>query len=188
MIKAVIFDCYGVLAANASDVAFEMLGGDLIAHRRRIDEIYLQFDLGIMNRAESHAQMAELVEVSAERWEQAINEAHGVNGVLVEFAKDLNVKRSILSNIGRESFDRLLNKVDFSFFDDMVLSGDVGMVKPDARIFELAAARLEVEPEECILVDDMIANVEAAKRAGMVGVHYQSSAETIKALKVLLGA
>jgi putative hydrolase of the HAD superfamily len=58
-------------------------------------------------------------------------------------------------------------------FDDIVCSAEVGMAKPEAEIFQLAASRLAVTPEECVFVDDWDQNVEAAKKIGMTGVLYR---------------
>jgi putative hydrolase of the HAD superfamily len=80
----------------------------------------------------------------------------------------------VLSNADRtlrarfEAADGLL-----SLFDDFVCSADVGMAKPDPRIFALSAQRLGLPPEECVFVDDMDRNIAAARAAGMHGVHFR---------------
>lgn len=71
-------------------------------------------------------------------------------------------------------------------FDALVLSGKVGFGKPDPRIYHLAAARIGVEPAECVFVDDLIGNVRGAVAAGMVGVHHTRAATTLTELAVLL--
>lgn len=72
-------------------------------------------------------------------------------------------------------------------FDAIVLSGEVGFGKPDARIYRLAAKRIGVEPAECVFVDDLRTNVVGAVVAGMVGVHHSDVASTLAELAVLLG-
>ena len=57
-------------------------------------------------------------------------------------------------------------------FDEMVISGEVGMVKPDARIYLLAAGRLGVPVGECLFVDDFIENVAGAQAAGMQALFF----------------
>jgi epoxide hydrolase-like predicted phosphatase len=71
-------------------------------------------------------------------------------------------------------------------FDDMVISAEVGMVKPEARIFHLALARLKVEPEAAVFVDDFLENVEAARALGMQGVHFQDPALARMAVERIL--
>ena len=70
-------------------------------------------------------------------------------------------------------------------FDDVVLSGDVGLRKPSRRIYELAAERLGVEPRTCVFVDDLAQNVAGAERAGMTGIHHRVPADTVRELELL---
>lgn len=72
-------------------------------------------------------------------------------------------------------------------FDARVLSGEVGLRKPQAEIYRLAARRLEAEPEDCVFVDDLPANVEGARAVGMTGVLHRDAAITIPKLEELLG-
>jgi len=57
-------------------------------------------------------------------------------------------------------------------FDDITLSAEIGLVKPDARIYQHAMACLQVSPQESIFVDDTLKNVEAAQALGMHGIHF----------------
>lgn len=57
-------------------------------------------------------------------------------------------------------------------FDTLVLSGEVGLRKPDPRIYELASARVGVAPAACVFVDDLERNVAAAEQLGMQGIHH----------------
>lgn len=95
-----------------------------------------------------------------------------------------SVRTGLLSNSwGRAEYpdDRLT-----SHFDVVVVSGEVGLRKPDPAIYRLAADRLEVAPEACVFVDDLQRNVEAAEEVGMVGVHHREPAETARRLSELL--
>jgi putative hydrolase of the HAD superfamily len=64
-------------------------------------------------------------------------------------------------------------------FDHIVISSEVGLVKPDPRIYRLALDALEVRPHQALLVDDFIENVEAAQAIGMVGIHFHRREEAI---------
>jgi epoxide hydrolase-like predicted phosphatase len=72
-------------------------------------------------------------------------------------------------------------------FDQIVISADVGLRKPDPEILLLAARRLGVEPADCTLVDDLRPNVLAAEALGMRAVLHRDAAETVPALELLLG-
>jgi putative hydrolase of the HAD superfamily len=79
-------------------------------------------------------------------------------------------------------------RADFpGLFDAVVLSGEVGMRKPEQEIFRHAAQTLGLAPGECVFIDDMKANVAAAQACGMTGVLHTETAATAKALQDLLG-
>ncbi|HUQ62085.1 HAD-IA family hydrolase [Lentzea sp.] len=71
-------------------------------------------------------------------------------------------------------------------FDVTILSGEVGLAKPDVDIYLLTAAKLDLEPGECVFVDDLAVNIRGAAEAGMVGVHHRSTRSTLEELEVLL--
>jgi putative hydrolase of the HAD superfamily len=71
-------------------------------------------------------------------------------------------------------------------FDAVVISADVGMRKPEERIFLHAAALLELEPSECVFVDDVEANIIAAEAVGMTGVLHRDPDTTLARLTELL--
>ena len=69
----------------------------------------------------------------------------------------------------------------------VVLSGEVGLRKPDPAVYRLAARLLGVAPERCVVVDDVPANVRGAAAAGMTGVRHVALAVTTAELDALLG-
>ena len=72
-------------------------------------------------------------------------------------------------------------------FDITVISGEVGMRKPEARIYTHVLDALGLPPEECVFIDDMRPNIEAAEEAGMIGVHHTGPDTTIARLESLFG-
>ena len=72
-------------------------------------------------------------------------------------------------------------------FDLVVLSGEVGMRKPEPEIFRHAAHELGLDPAECVFVDDMEPNVAAAQACGMTSVLHTEPAATARTLQDLLG-
>ena len=72
-------------------------------------------------------------------------------------------------------------------FDETVISGDVGLHKPQPEIYELACERLGVEPADCVFVDDLRENVAGAEAVGMEAILHRDSAETVRRLEELLG-
>jgi epoxide hydrolase-like predicted phosphatase len=72
-------------------------------------------------------------------------------------------------------------------FDVVVISGEVGMRKPEPEIYAEVCRRLAVEPDECVFVDDLAPNVRGAVAVGMVGVHHRSAGQTAAELAQLFG-
>lgn len=72
-------------------------------------------------------------------------------------------------------------------FDAVIRSDEVGLRKPDPEIYLVAAQRLDVIPQACVFVDDMLANVEGARAVGMAGVLHKHPDITIPKLEDLLG-
>ena len=72
-------------------------------------------------------------------------------------------------------------------FDDVVISAEVGMRKPEERIFALAADRLGLPPRSCVFIDDIEGNIVAARALGFVAVHHREPALTRQELSRLLG-
>ena len=71
-------------------------------------------------------------------------------------------------------------------FDEIVISGEVGLRKPDRPIFEMAAKRLGIPAHECVFIDDLPGNIQAAEAVGMKGVLHERASSTIPELERLL--
>jgi putative hydrolase of the HAD superfamily len=104
----------------------------------------------------------------------------------VRKARESGLRTALLSNSwgNRESY--AFEHFD-TLFDAVVISGEVGMRKPDPGIYALAAREVGVPPEQCVFVDDIAANVRGAAAAGMVGVHHTDTAATLLELETLFG-
>lgn len=72
-------------------------------------------------------------------------------------------------------------------FDAVVISGEVGMRKPEHRIYRHTAQALELAPEQCVFVDDLRPNVDAAVELGFVGIHHHDYEATALELEALFG-
>jgi epoxide hydrolase-like predicted phosphatase len=71
-------------------------------------------------------------------------------------------------------------------FDAVVISGEVGMRKPEPRIFQHAAGLLGLDPQECVFIDDIQGNIAAAEVAGFTGILHTDAATTARRLTELL--
>lgn len=72
-------------------------------------------------------------------------------------------------------------------FDDVVISAEVGLHKPQSEIYQLAADRIGVQPEACLFVDDLRENCEGAEAVGMTAIRHRDAPATIAKLSELTG-
>jgi putative hydrolase of the HAD superfamily len=82
-------------------------------------------------------------------------------------------KTQLLSNADMMLREKLRAFEVHDLFDDVVISAEVRLAKPDAAIYSLALDRLGLRPEECVFIDDLLPNVDAARTLGMAGIHFR---------------
>jgi putative hydrolase of the HAD superfamily len=98
-------------------------------------------------------------------------------------ARAAGIRTGLVSNSwGRGRYDRDLFP---ELFDAVVISGEVGLHKPQPEIFLLGAERIEKEPSECVFVDDLRENCAGAEAVGMTAVLHRGADETIERLEEL---
>jgi epoxide hydrolase-like predicted phosphatase len=107
---------------------------------------------------------------------------------MVEAVKEIRASELLTGLVSNSwstgHYDR---KLLAELFDAVVISAEVGLHKPQPEIYRLAAERLEVEPAECIFVDDLKENCEGAEAVGMTAIRHRDAAETIARLTELTG-
>jgi putative hydrolase of the HAD superfamily len=104
---------------------------------------------------------------------------------LIRSLRQAGLRTALLSNSwGNDDYPRHLFP---DLFDVVVISAEVGMRKPEERIFRHTAALLGLEPQECVFIDDVAANVAAAEAVGLVGLHHREPGATAAWLTELLG-
>lgn len=103
-------------------------------------------------------------------------------------ARTNDVRMAVLSNEPEgPGADRVREDAREFGFEHVVLSGETGVEKPEPEAFLEAARRLELEPRECVLVDDAIENILGAVQTGMIGVFYQVFDRAAVEIRGLLG-
>ncbi|GAA4969462.1 hypothetical protein GCM10023334_093000 [Nonomuraea thailandensis] len=93
------------------------------------------------------------------------------------------VKTCLLSNSWSNTYPR--DDWD-EVFDAVVISGEVGMRKPEPRIFQHALGLIGLAGAECVFIDDIEANIDAARALGIAGIHHRDAATTIAELETVL--
>jgi 2-haloacid dehalogenase len=127
--------------------------------------------------ATAHPEHGELIRAWGRRSEEMV--AGPIDGTveILRELRQLGVPCYALTNMERESYPRRVARYPFlSWFDGSVVSGFEGVVKPDPKIFELLLSRFDLRPSSTLVIDDSVANVEAARRLGMRAVRFRSPA------------
>ena len=91
-----------------------------------------------------------------------------------------------LTNFASETYPGAARRFPFlAWFRGVVVSGEVGAIKPDPRIYEILMERFSIDPRRAVFIDDTAANVQAAERLGMYGIHYRCPQELRAELRQL---
>ncbi len=191
-LKAVIFDFGGVLV-RTSDQSLRRtweqrlnLAPGQAEHIVFGGETDWGVQLGYVTDAEHWRWIQQRFGLTAEdaaRFREDFFAADKLDGDLLAYIRSLRprYKTGLLSNAS----DLLRMHLTTTYamadsFDAIVISAEEGLMKPDPRIFHSALTRLDVEPEEALFVDDVLANVEGARRIGMQALHF-TDPETARA-------
>jgi putative hydrolase of the HAD superfamily len=210
-IRAVISDFGGVLTSplinsfasfqDRTGISPESLGGAMQAIAEA-DGAYPLFELetGRLTEAEFLAKIEAALEPlighrpEMHRFSEIYFEALEPNEPMIELMRDLRgrgYRMALLTNNVREwePLWRSMLPVD-EIFEVVVDSGFVGIRKPDPPIYELTIERLGdgIGPADCLFVDDVEVNIEAARALGMTAVHFRSSEQAIAEIETALTA
>ncbi len=198
-IKAVIWDLGGVLVRTEDGLPRQQLAERLKISRTELEQIVFGGASG------KQAQKGEIT--STQHWENIrkvfgiqVNEVKAFQeefwgGDVVDYElidhirglKRLSYTTGLLSN----AFSDLREYVSMEWkiadaFDQMVISAEVRLMKPDERIYRLAINRLDVQPGEAVFIDDMLENVQGARAAGMHAIQFQSRTQALEDLDNML--
>jgi putative hydrolase of the HAD superfamily len=107
---------------------------------------------------------------------------------LVDFIRSLrtHVKTGVISNAWSGIRAYIVTQKFEDAFDHLIISAEVGVVKPKAEIYLLALEQLKVSPSEAVFVDDFIENVEGARAVGMSAIHFKEPEQAIAQIQKLL--
>lgn len=124
-----------------------------------------------------YPEHAELIEAYYGRWEEMVPDQFDESVALLAELRDGDYRLYALSNWSAETFPNVRHRFPFlDWFDDVVISGEVGVVKPEPEIYHLIRDRFQIEPSTTLFIDDSAANIAAAREAGFVVHHFQDPA------------
>lgn len=134
-----------------------------------------------------HPDKAELIDAFGNRESEMMAGPIAGTVEILEELRDREVPLYALSNWPAESFPTAIQRFDFiGWFRGILVSGDVKVIKPDPRIFDLLLERFAIDPLSAIFIDDVEANAAAASALGMYAIQYTNPA-ALRAELVALG-
>lgn len=189
MIKAIIFDCYGVLVGTGFWNIYNRAGGDADKDKVFIDDWLHRNSLGEVSGDELTEAMAKQLGMRVAEWQRFIEEDEVPSPELLNLIRSQllgKYKLAVISNAGRGALDKKLSKEKQALFDAMIVSAEVGLVKPDPAIFAFTCEKLAVDPTETVFIDDHEEYLEGARSLGIKTILYKNFEECRDQLVQLL--
>ncbi len=187
MIKAIIFDCFGVLTSDLWKEFCAGLPDDVDVGKAR--ELNRQYDAAVISRKEFLDQVFEITGHKPPEVESLLDAETTKNKKLLEYIKKLkkSYKIGLLSNVGSNWItDEFLNNDEKLLFDDIIFSHSVRLAKPDPKIFQVATERIGLAPQEIIFIDDSEVHCHGAQSIGMKTIVYKNFVDMKHRLEELL--
>jgi len=133
------------------------------------------FREGIETLSSQFPQYSHLIEAYDKYWENSITDTIDETIEIVRSLKRAGHTLYILSNFSAEKFGLMRQRYEFlQLFDDIIVSGEHQIVKPDPAIFKFTLKRINRIAEECLFIDDSPANLESARRLGFQTILFRS--------------
>jgi putative hydrolase of the HAD superfamily len=202
MIKTIFFDFGGVLIKNPKRNKVlrwkKLLGlqenSELLTILQSPNESKLIQDmcLGVLPEEKIWDLMADswhLKPAMIQKIHRMVNSKRHLNKAMLRFLEECknNYQTAILSNAGDQTRKLMEDNYHLDrFVDEIIISAEEGVIKPDPEIFRIALRRLSANAETSLLIDDTMVNVDAARAFGMKAVHYQNHRLAIEEIRQLL--
>lgn len=187
MIKAIIFDCFGVVRTDSFRDTYIHFGGDPDADA---DFIHQVIQDGSAGKIKSSGELvAEHLGITLEEWLRELEGGQHVQYDVLEYAGKLREKYKVamLSNIGSAGLKRFFEPGLLErYFDPIVESAAIGWAKPESQAYEITADRLGVRLDECVFIDDRQDYVDGAVAVGMQAILYKDLTQLKSDLAKLL--
>ncbi|HSX36881.1 MAG TPA: HAD-IA family hydrolase [Patescibacteria group bacterium] len=189
MVKAIIFDCFGVIITDALAAICPELGVSQPEKLQQINDTLNASSHGFISREEGAERIAEVLGISVDDYRQRVARGEVKDQVLLNYIAGLRkiYKTAMLSNISKGGLPLRFTEYEMQkYFDIVVASGDIGFAKPEAQAYEYVADQLDVRLDECVFLDDRQDYCEGARGLGMQAIVYQNFARAKTELEELL--
>ena len=187
MIKTVFFDFFGVVSSEITPFWFAERYEEEEAKRLK-DKYMTPADLGEVSLSGILGQLSALDGTTPEDLLADFMSRAVPNRELLSIISSLkeNYKVVLLSNALPEMLHMILARDDlYKYFDKMVISGEIRMIKPNRDIFEYALSIANCSAEDAVFIDDNPKNVSAAKEIGIHALRFESLEKLVSDLKLL---
>jgi 2-haloacid dehalogenase len=196
-VDTVLFDLGKVLLDWSPRYYYERFFDDEAALGRFLREVVapewiLEMDAGkpidraIAERQRRFPEHAELIARWKEGWPEMLRGEIAGTVAVVEALRARGRRLYALTNFSTETFSIAQARCpSLALFEDTVVSGEVGLVKPDPRIYALAIERCRLDPARTVFVDDHLVNVAAAAAQGFHALQFTSPEGLREALRSL---
>lgn len=187
MIRAIIFDFFDVFRTDGYNRWLKQHG---YVREGAYLEASEKHDRGEYSDKQFFQAIADASGETAEQVEKELEADNELNEPLVGYLGTLHgrYKLALLSNSASEYLRDELARYDLEkYFDEIVISSEVGLIKPEPEVFEHIMQKLGVRPEECIFTDDNPKNTDAAQKLGIHGIVYTSVPELKRQIEAIVG-
>jgi 2-haloacid dehalogenase len=136
------------------------------------------FAEGVEALSKEFPHHSHLIQAYHDHWIDSIGQAYWETVEMMRQLKQKGYPIYGLSNWSAETFPYAREKFNFfDLFDDMVISGAVGFVKPEPEIFQILLEKIGNPAQECLFIDDSLSNIEQANTMGFQTIHFVSPSQ-----------
>jgi putative hydrolase of the HAD superfamily len=197
-IQAVIWDFGGVLVRTEDLSRREGLARRLGKTRADLEQLVFESQTSLLASLgkfpiEAHwAAVFQALGLPMDQVDEFIADFWGGDVLDVKLVDAIRaLRRSYKTGLLSNAFSDLRQIIETRFpitdaFDVMIISAEVGLVKPDPQIYRLALDRLGVQPADAVFIDDFPQNIKAARAVGLHAIHFRSPAQAQAELEQLL--
>lgn len=180
MFTCILFDFFDVIRTDGYKRWLEARDIELEGPYVTITE---RFDAGIITLEGFFEELAAIEGLDAKEIKAEQETYSNINYGVLKIIDELHgpYKIGLVSNCGSEFLRGLLAEHDLDkYFDEIIISSEVGAIKPNPKIFEIAIERIGVNADETIFIDDKSKYIAGAEQIGITGIHFPNFDGSIK--------
>lgn len=196
-IKAVFFDFGGVIQRTEYQAPRQQLAQRFGMEYEDIDNIVFNSptakqatvgEIPVNKHWEAVAKRLKVDKKEIEKVEAEFFAGDLLDLSILEYLRSLRPRyvTGLISNAWSDMREYLIRKKIDDAFEHLTISAEVGVAKPETKIYHLALEQAQVKAGEAVFVDDVLANIEACEAVGMKGIHFKDPHASMEKLKKLL--